>query len=164
MASAIPLQHVATKQLFTCTLLSLAAGSARQSTMINNNANPAAGRGWPAVICYFRIKSGAVAPTAGKTYEVYLLRGDDPAASTYRSDNAGATDAAITIENSQLLGTIIVTATASKNFYGEFDTSGLGPLGPEWGVAVKNASDQAFSAGAEADFLKEYMYYVPESQ
>jgi len=164
MASTIPYQHVATKQVLTCTLLSLAAAAARQSTMVNNNANPVAGRGWPAAIVSLRIKSGAAAPTAGKTYEIYLLRGDDPSASTYRSDNAGASDAAITIENAMLLGTIVVTNTASKNFYGEFDTSALGPLGPEWGIAVKNASDQAFSAGAEADFLKEYMYYVPESQ
>lgn len=163
-ASQIPIQNVATKQTFTLTMLSLAAAAARQSTMINNNANPVAGRGWPAAIVYLRIKSGAAAPTAGKLYEVYLLRGDDPSASAYRTDNAGASDAAITIENAQLLGTIVVTANASKNFYGEFDTSGLGPLGPEWGIAIKNATDQTVSAGAEGDFLKEYMYYVPEAQ
>ncbi len=147
-----------TKATFTCTLLSLAAAAARQSTMIANSNN------YPAAIVTLRIKSGAAAPTAGKLYEVYLIRGDDPASSTYRSDNAGASDAAITIENAQLLGTIVVTNTASKNFYGEFDTAFLGPLGPEWGIAIKNATDQALSAGAEGDFLKGYVYYVPEAQ
>lgn len=161
--SSIPLFHQ-TKGTFTCTLLSLAAAASRQSTMVNNNANPTSSRGWPAAIVYIRIKSGAAAPTAGQTYEIYLLRGDDPTSPTYRSDNAGASDAALTVENAQLLGTIVVTATASKNFYGEFDTSGMGPLGPEWGIAVKNNSGQAFSAGAEADFLKGYVYYVPEGQ
>lgn len=163
MASSIPLQHIA-KATLTMTLLSLAAGNARQSTMVANNSTPVAGRGYPAAIVTVRIKSGAAAPTAGKVYEVYLLRGDDPASSTYRTDNAGASDAAITIENAQLLGTIIVTNSASKNFYGEFDTAALGPLGPEWGIAIKNATDQALSAGAEGDFLKGYVYYVPESQ
>jgi hypothetical protein len=164
-ASAIPLKHVATRQPLTCTLLSLAAAAARQSTMIDNNANPVSGDGWPAAMVYIRIKSGAAAPTAGKVYEVYLIRGDDVSASRTMGDDAlGSTDAAITIENAQLLGTIIVTATASKNFYGVFDTSPLGPLGPNWGIAIKNATDQALSAGAEGDFIKEYMYYVAEAQ
>ncbi len=156
MANEIRTKPIA-KATFTCTLASLADGSARQSTMINNSSN------YPAAIVYLRIKSGATAPTAGAVYEIYLLRGDDAATSTYRTDNAGAADAALTIENAQLLGTLVVTATASKNFYGEFDTSPLGPLGPEWGIAIRNKSGQALSA-TEADHLKEYVYYVPEVQ
>jgi hypothetical protein len=141
---------------FTITLASLASGSARQSTMIDNtNLRPAA-------IVYLKIESGAVAPTAGSVYEIYLLRGD-AAAATYRTDGAGASDAAITIENAQLLGTIVVTATANKNFYGEFDTWPLGPLGPEWGIAVKNTSGQALNA-TEGNHLKEYVLYLPEVQ
>ncbi len=163
MPSQIPIQHVATKQTFTITLASLAAAAARQATLLNNNANPVAGRGWPAALIWLKIKSGAVAPAAGKVYEVYLIRGDDPSALTLADDGAGTTDAAITIENANLLGTIIVTNTAAKNFYGVFDTSPLGPLGPYWGIAIKNATDQALDA-TEANHVKEYMYYDPEAQ
>ena len=117
---------------------------------------------YPGAIVYVRIKSNT-APTAGQTYNVYLLRGDDASSSTFRTDNAGATDAAITIENATLLGQIVVTATATKSFYGEFDTSMLGPLGPEWGIAIKNNSGQTISATG-SDHLAEYVYYVPEVQ
>jgi hypothetical protein len=148
---------VATKQAFTITLASLANAAARQSTMIANSNH------YPAALVYLKIQSGGSAPTAGTLYEVYLLRGDDASSSAYRSDGAGASDAAITIENAALLGTIVVTANTNKNFFGEFDTSPLGPLGPEWGIAVKNTSGQALNA-TEGNHLKEYAYYVPEVQ
>ena len=61
---------------------------------------------------------------------------------------------------SLLLGTIVVTATTAKNFYGEFDTAPLGPLGPEWGIAVKNTTGQALDS-TEGNHVKEYSYYTP---
>ena len=145
------------KTNFTITLASLANNAARQSTMINNTGNQ------PAAMVYVRLKSGASAPSANTVYEIYLLRGDDASSSTYRTDNAGASDAAITIENAPLLGTIIVTATAAKSFYGEFDTSLFGPLGPQWGIAIKNVTGQTVSTTG-GDHLAEYAYYVPEIQ
>ena len=157
MANQINTKNIA-KATFTCTLASLASGSARQSTMVDNSTTD-----YPAAIVTMKIKSSGSAPTAGAVYEIYLLRGDDPSSSTYRTDAAGASDAAITIENAQLLGTIVVTATTNKVFYGEFDTAPLGPLGPEWGIAVKNSSGQALHA-TEGDHLKGYVYYVPEVQ
>ena len=96
MASEIRIKPI-TKATFTCTLASLANAAARQSTMINNSSN------YPAAIVTMKIKSSAAAPTVGTLYEIYLLRGDDAASSTYRSDAAGASDATITIENAQLI-------------------------------------------------------------
>jgi len=139
---------------FTITLASLASGAARQSTIITNpNRRPAA-------LINLRINSGN-APSAGTIYELYLIRSDN--ITTYRTDNAGAADAAITIVNAQLLGTIVVTNNANTNFYGDFDTSPLGPLGPAWGIAVKNSTDQALNA-AEGNHVKEYATYLPEIQ
>jgi len=156
MASEIRTKPI-TKATFTCSVANLATASARQSTMINNSSN------YPAALVYVKLKSGAAAPTVGTLYEVYLLRGDDASSSTLRTDAAGAADAAITIENAQLLGTIVVTATTAKNFYGEFDTAPLGPLGPEWGIAIKNVTGQALDT-TENNHFKGYVYYVPESQ
>lgn len=150
-----------TKATFTLSLapggVGLAADGARQSTMVTNSNN------YPAALVYLKIKSGGSAPTAGRVYEIYLLRGDDAASSTYRTDGAGASDASIVIENAQLLGTIVVTNTAAKNFFGEFDTAALGPLGPEWGIAIKNATNQALDT-TESNHFKGYVLYVPEAQ
>lgn len=153
MANAILTKNVAAAG-FTITLASLASGSARQSTLLDNSSSD-----YPAAIIYLKITSGSVAPTAGSIYEVYLIRGDG----TLRDDNAGATDAAITIENAPLLGTIVLTATTSKAFYGVFDTSSLGPLGPEWGIAVKNSSGQTLNT-TEGNHDYNYVYYAPEVQ
>jgi hypothetical protein len=139
---------------FTITLAALAAGSARQSTII---ANP---NKRPAALVNLRIQSGN-APSAGTIYEIYLLRGDG--IPTYRTDGAGAADAAITIGNAQLMGTIVVTNNANTNFYGDFDTAPLGPLGTQWGIAVKNSTDQPMNA-AEGNHIKEYATYLPEIQ
>lgn len=141
---------------FTITLASLASGSARQSTIISNASSR------PSALIYLRLQSGGVAPTAGAVYEVYLLRGDGNA-TPYRTDGAGAADAAITIENANMIGAIVVTATANKQFYGDFDTAPLGPLGDEWGIAIRNNSGQALNA-TEGNHIKRYATYLPEIQ
>lgn len=143
----------ASESTFTQTLASLANGSGQQSTMISNAT------GFPAALVFYRIKSGASAPTVGHSYKIHLLRGSG----TIRSDGAGASDAAITIENAPVLGSIIVTATAAKDFYGIFDTAPLGPLGTEWGTAVVNHSGQALST-TEGDHYKGYRHYSPDTE
>jgi hypothetical protein len=142
------------KANFTITLASLTNGSARQSTMISN-ASP----GYYGALVTLKIESGGSAPTAGTVYEVYLLRSDG----TQGDDAVGASDAAITIENSQLLGTIVVTANANKNFYGTFDTGVFGPLPISWGIAVKNASGQTINS-TEGNHIKDYTPYNIQAQ
>lgn len=154
MANEIRTKPV-TKANFTITLASLSNGSARQSTLLTNSSN------YPAALIYLKITSGGSAPTAGAVYEVYLLRADETP--TIADDGAGASDAAITIENSTLLGTIVTTATTAKAFYGVFDTAGLGVLGPKWGIAIKNSSGNALSS-TEGNHGYEYVYYLPEVQ
>ena len=140
---------------FTITLASLAAGAARQSTILTNANNRAA------AIIYLRLESSGGAPAAGTIYELFLIR--DDGVTTLRTDNAGAADAAITIVNAQLIGTLIVTNNINTNFTGDFDTAPLGPLGPKWGIAIRNSTDQALNA-TEANHVKEFAYYLPEIQ
>lgn len=139
---------------FTITLAALAAGGARQSSIVAN------GNRRPAALINMIIQSGN-APAAGTIYEIYLLRGDGIV--TYRTDGAGAVDAAIVVVNAQLIGTIVVTNNANTNFYGDYDTAPLGPLGTQWGIAVKNSTDQPANA-VEANHAKEYAMYLPEIQ
>lgn len=145
-----------TRTAFTITLASLAnssVGVGRQSTMVSNSSNR------PAALIFVKITSGSSAPTAGATYNVYLLRGDG----TNRTDNAGASDAGHTVENAPLLGTIVVTATTSKAFYAEFDTMPLGPLGTEFGITVVNASGQTLNSTG-GNHVCAYQTYCPEVQ
>jgi hypothetical protein len=142
-----------TEASLTQTLASLADASARQSTLVTNSGN------YPAALIGYKITSGSTAPTAGAAYLIYLIRDIGSVA----DDGAGASDAAITIENAPLIGTIVVTNNANKAFYGIFDTAPLGPLGPTWGTAVKNESGQALNS-TEGNHLKKYVYYNPQVQ
>ena len=142
-----------TEEDFTLTLASLASGSGRQTNMITNSED------YPSALISIKIRSGT-APAAGRAYKIYLIRGTG----TIRDDGAGASDAAITIENAPLLGTIIVTNTANKDFYAIIHTAekGIGALGPEWGIAVVNDTDQALNS-TEGNHFYGYTYMVPET-
>jgi hypothetical protein len=139
---------------FTITLASLTNGSARQSTLKDNSTTK-----YPAAIITLALESGTSAPTVGTSYEVFLLRKN----ASIGDDNCGDSDAAITIENAFPLGTIIVTASGNKLFYKTFDTAAAGPLGPHWGIAVRNSTGQTMHA-TEGNHLKTFQYYYPESQ
>ncbi len=141
---------------FTITLAGLTAGSARQSTLIQNNLNR------PAALIFLQMQTGGTAPATGTVYELFLMRNERTTIS-YVTDGGGFNDAAITINNAQMLGTIVVNNSANAYFYGDFDTAPLGPLGEYWGIAVRNNTDQTVSA-TEANFKKGYAYYLPEIQ
>lgn len=141
------------KAAFAITIADLAAAAGRQSTLIANSDNR------PSATIYVTIKTNAYAPTAGKTYAVYLLRKNG----TFSSDSCGDTDAAITIVNAVLLGTLTVTASANTTFKAAFHTKFAGPLGPNWGVALVNNTDQKPSA-TPSDSAIEYAYDYPEVQ
>jgi hypothetical protein len=144
---------------FTQTLAALAAAAARQSDMIDNTTTRQ-----PAALFGYDLQSGAAAPVAGAIYEIFLIRGvDSGTAGALRDDNAGTTDAAITIENSQLVGTLVVTATANKHFTGLWTTANLGVLGRAFGSAVRNSTSQALN-GTEGNHKKTFMLYNPRSE
>jgi hypothetical protein len=153
MANAVLTQLVA-EQTLTITLASLGVAAARQSTMNSNSSK------YPAALLYIQITSGT-APTAGGVYSVYLLRGDG---ASYRSDGAGATDAAITtLLNAMKIGSIKVTNSGNTPFYWEGDTTPAGPLGTEWGIAIKNDTDQIMHA-TPANHYAKWVYHYPEIQ
>lgn len=138
-------------------------GSAVQSAFVDNNA-PTEKRG--AFLSYWEITSAdGTAPDAGAIYEIYLLRAnDDPASgATYRTDGATNAKGSITIENATLMGTIVVTATTGKVFYGDFDSAPLGPIGFSFAVAFQNESGATTSSTA-ADHEHTYGLYLPEIQ
>lgn len=124
----------ATAFTITCSALANAAG--RQSTMVSN-ASPS----YPRAKITVDLIVGTT-PTAGTTLDFYLLRSNG----TVRSDNAGASDAAITINNAQPIGSMIVpAATSDTHYYADFMVD---DLGTSWGIAVVNRSGVALKTDA----------------
>lgn len=132
---------------FTITLASLATsavGVGRQSTLVTGNTARSAEIGVKFTV--------STTPTANTLIYVYLLRSDG----TISDDNAGASDAGITIINAPLLGTILCpAATSNVSYYGVFDTKFLGSLGTSFGIAVVNSTGTVANA-TTGNFQAEY--------
>jgi len=141
-----------TTTTFTITLASLAnstAGVGRQSNVITSNTAPSA-------LIAVKFTTGT-SPTANTLVYVYLIRGDG----TLIDDNAGASDAGITVINAPLLGTILNSAaTSNATYYGVFDTKFLGSLGKSFGIAVVNSTG-ATANSTGGNFSAEYTLITP---
>ena len=158
MATGDILTVPGTLTAMTITLASLAtsaAGVGRQSTLVDNTSVKA-----PAALVYCKVTTGTT-PTANTSILVYLIRYDN---SAFGDDGCGTSDAALTIINAQLLGSILNPATTSNTaYYGVFDTAPFGPLGPKWGVAiVHNTGVNLNSTGG--NHVIEYIAYNPQVQ
>jgi len=156
MANTI-LDKFGTATAMTITLASLAssaAGVGRQSTTIDNSTVRA-----PRALVFVKVTVGTT-PTANTLVRIYLIRSDG----TITDDGAGASDAALTVINSPLLGTILVpAATSDTAYYGVFDTYDVGPLGPTWGVAVVQNTAVNLNATGGNHAIR-YLTDIPEIQ
>ena len=136
---------------FTITLSALASNAANQSALVTNSSLR------PAALVYVAMIPTS-APTAGTIYEVFLLRGNGIA--TEADDGATVGANPITIVNAQLIGTLVVNG--ANIVKGIFDTAPLGPLGTQWGIAVRNSTNVAVQTGALS--LAKFQTYLPEIQ
>jgi len=95
------------------TSASLADVGARQSDMVNNESANFA----QFIHVYFKITTGT-SPTVNKSIEFFLLKGDDGASANLRTDNAGVSDAGITIETAPVIHVVQTDDTSDKTYYG----------------------------------------------
>lgn len=129
MANEIKDKFAASTAL-TITIASLTDTSGRQSTIVDNTTNR-----FQDVLLYVNVKNGT-SPVNNSVVEVYLIR-DDNDGTNHRDDAAGASDAAITIVNAQLLGVLRNKSSASTGDV--MKESFLIPApGPKWGIAIVN--------------------------
>lgn len=143
----------------TITLNSLASSTSnlgRQSTFVDNTTDR-----FQQVLLYIKLKLGT-SPTSATRADVYLLR-DDNHATNHRTDGAGASDAAITILNAPLIGSLNTktsgTATGD-NLYGEFI---IDIPGPKWAIAVVHNTGVNLDSTA-ANHWARWIGTNPESQ
>jgi sporulation-control protein spo0M len=153
VANTILAQRVGTSTAFTCTGASLGNGSARQTNGVSNSGK------YPGAWISGKVTTGT-SPTVNTLIEFYLIRSHNG----YRQDAAGASDAAITILNAELVHAIKVTATSNQEYQFSFWVGGLhNPLGDELILAVKNNTGVALHATG-GNFAIEYQFGVPEVQ
>lgn len=118
----------------TITLASLAnSGSVGRVSAYIDNTNTR----YLSANVHVRLTVGDTAPTANTPFYVYLARSDN--AGTFNDDGNGTANAAGTFINTPLAGVINCASTGTGvQYFGVFDTSPLGPLGPAWGVGIVN--------------------------
>lgn len=108
-------------------LASSTTGVGRQSTMVDNSTTK-----YQRIHLYAKIRVGT-SPTANRSIRLYLIKGD---ASSFRTDNAGASDAALTLDNARFIGALFVDVTTSGlDYCGDFEIENPGP---SWGTLVSH--------------------------
>lgn len=147
--SDIKLAYGTASQAITMTLASLANGSAREATAVDNTTNK-----FLDAIVYLKIALQAGTPSSEKVLKVYFYCSED---GTNYSHPATGADAAIT-PSSNLFGPFLIyTPTGGVAYNAVISAAQFfgGILPPKWGIAVQNATGVALSATA-GDHTKEY--------
>jgi hypothetical protein len=123
----------------TISLGGLVNGSARQGTIVDNTTT-----GYPSIMVGASIKLGT-SPTANTLILLYLIRDDGAASAPIRTDGAGASDAAITLKNAEVIGSL---STGASPATGDVlaDLFPVDDPGPKFTVAVSNTSGVALDA------------------
>jgi hypothetical protein len=122
----------------TITLASLANGSGRASTAIDNSTGKY-------VSADIRVKITTSATSAAGYVSVYLIRSED--GTNYEDPTYTGTDAAYTNVNALLLGTVLTPATAT--YARTFDTAELGlTLPAKWAIGIVNSTGNTLNATA----------------
>lgn len=153
MASTIEAKYGTSNQTITCSLASLTNTSARQSTVIDNTSNL-----FIDALVFLNIKSGA-SGTSSTGYAVVYAFGTADGGMNY-TENAGATDAAITLvspTNLRPIGIINIVANATTYKAGPFSVAQAfgGILPDHWGIVVSNQTGGTLDA-TEGNHLKVY--------
>lgn len=139
-----------TSTAMTCTLASLATGSARESTVVDNTSNL-----YPSALVYIAVKVGTVA--APKAVNIYAYGSED---GTNYTDPATGSDAGITIAaptNLRPLGSI-ATLTNSGTYKSHpmaVEAAFGGWLPRKWGVVIENQSGANLDS-TEGNHTKSY--------
>lgn len=123
-------------QSLTITIASLTNGSARQSTEVDNSSNV-----YGDALVFLKIKTGASGTASTGFVSVYAFASVD--GGTSRTENAGASDAAITPTvptNLRSIGIINCVANATTYYGGPMSVAAaFGGVMPErWGIVIKN--------------------------
>lgn len=141
---AVIKQTTSSSASITITLASLVTGSARQSTSVDNTTN-----NYMDAMVTVTVKLATGTPSSDKTVYLYVFGSED---GTNYTDNAGATDAAITLRNPTNLipmrpiSTPDSGALSYKSHPFSIAAAFGGVMPRRWGVVVENKTGLAFDS------------------
>lgn len=145
-------QEYGTSATMTKTFASLANGSGRCATAIDNSTNK-----YIAADIRVKIKTPAASTSSSGYVDVYLVRSED---GTSYDDSFGGSDAAFTPKNATFLGSIFANANATT-YEKVFDTQQLGMTLPKkWSVAIVNnvgAALDSTEGSHEVKYTEKYL-------
>jgi len=148
---------------FTITLANLASSAAkvgRQSTLVATA--DAFGRRPTAMIISVFLTQGTD-PVGSKAAYIHLLRSDGHGSTPTRTDNAGASDAALTVLNAPLIGVLQNKAAPATGDVLADTFVVLGPFPAAVGVAIWHDTGVNLK-NAAADQRVRYAFLYPESR
>ena len=140
----------------TITLAGLAAGATRQCTKVANAS------GYPCVRLYVKLTNHATNANSATYQAATLYRLDY--GPNFNTDNAGDTDADITIAQADPIGSVVWPAVTAATTHRACFTFGSldNPIGPNFAVAANNGTSQPFNATA-GNLAIDYEFYIPEA-
>lgn len=146
-------------QDITITLASLANAAARQSSVIDNTGN-----NFIDVLVSLIIKAPASSTSATGYVNVYVFGSND--GGTNYSENAGASDAAITLvspTNLRLLGQINIVANGVtyKSSLMSVAAAFGGTMPDKWGIVVQNNTGGTLDT-TESNHIKKYQGFTSQ--
>ena len=156
MANEIKDKYSASAAL-TITLASLANGSARQSTLVDNTTAR-----YQQVVVFYKITQGT-SPTGNRSVRFYLVRSDNDATTEHRDFAAGTADAAWTVAPNAI--PVHQAANRASPATGDvLQGSFIVDLpGPEWAIAVENDTGVALNSTGGNHWVR-YVGVTPEVQ
>lgn len=130
-------------QSITCTINSLANGSARESTAIDNTTNK-----YLDAMVYLAFAMANTSPGSDKRINIWFYCSED---GTNYSDNATGSDAALTMRTlPNLFGPFIINTPTQNITYKHVIPSVAeyfgGILPPKWGIVVENKTGMAVNS------------------
>ena len=153
MANNILIAYQASMQNLTLTMASLASGSARECTAVDNTSNL-----FLDAMVYLALQLQSGTPSGDASIYVYAYGSAD--GSNY-DDNATGSDAAITLRSPTTLKQLsVINAPTSgaltwKKTIPSVAAAFNGILPPKWGIVISNATGIAFNA-TEGNHTKQY--------
>jgi hypothetical protein len=141
----------------TINVSALATNTVRQSTMIDNTTDK-----YQLIHVYCKVTTGT-SPTAGRNVFLYAITGDKHA-TPFRTDGAGASDAAWTTTNGPPIIASKGTSSSSNQvvyLYGKIFNPG-----PEWGIGIEHTTAvnlKTESGSAAPDGTDHWFHWVGEN-
>jgi hypothetical protein len=153
MATTFEAKYGSNNQALTCTLASLANNGQRQSTAVDNTSNL-----FLDALVSVNIKTGSSGTSSTGYVNLYACGTVD--GGTNYTENAGATDAAITLTappNARLIGVINAVGNATTYKGGPFSVAAAfgGVLPDHWLIVVENKTGGTLDA-TEGNHFKAY--------